>query len=330
MDMRIASPVIIGTIITGVIFASTGTASAAGIDTANANTVAAEVAAVAPVADIVTPTVVEEGHATLAASGSASIPDTADGAIALRGGSADAQFEIGLPTTSSHRDAVVAEDGTVVYADDAGEADVAVQSLESGLRIQAVIRSSDAPSSYTYDFSGAAVPQLNDDGSVLLVAAEGASNDRSALGFVSTPWAFDANGNPVATHYVIDGDALVQIVDHDQPGVAYPVVADPAVSYCTLGGFYPAQCVKFTRAETVAASQLAAGGAGAAVVAASLCDKIGGPIGIACKAAVAVAAAANIAAVTQAGAQPGKCLAITFSYPGIAQIFAGGLRIVNC
>jgi hypothetical protein len=45
---------------------------------------------------------------------------------------------------------------------------------------------------------------------------------------VATPWATDANGAPVPTHYEINGSSIVQIVDHH--GAAYPVTADPKVS----------------------------------------------------------------------------------------------------
>jgi hypothetical protein len=41
----------------------------------------------------------------------------------------------------------------------------------------------------------------------------------------------DANGKDVATHYEVDGTELVQVVNHTRAGVAYPVVADPTLSF---------------------------------------------------------------------------------------------------
>lgn len=44
---------------------------------------------------------------------------------------------------------------------------------------------------------------------------------------VAAPWAVDAVGNPVDTHYEVHGDTLVQVVDPDVDTV-FPVTADPA------------------------------------------------------------------------------------------------------
>ena len=40
-------------------------------------------------------------------------------------------------------------------------------------------------------------------------------------------WAKDANGKDMPTNYEIKDGSLIQKVDHNQPGVQYPVVADP-------------------------------------------------------------------------------------------------------
>ncbi|WP_257131989.1 hypothetical protein [Bacillus toyonensis] len=39
-------------------------------------------------------------------------------------------------------------------------------------------------------------------------------------------WAKDANGNPVSTHYKVEGNKLIQVVDFDE-NTAFPVIADP-------------------------------------------------------------------------------------------------------
>lgn len=46
------------------------------------------------------------------------------------------------------------------------------------------------------------------------------------LGEVAAPWAVDADGNPVATEYELDGTTLVQTVKVT-PDTTFPVVADP-------------------------------------------------------------------------------------------------------
>ncbi|MEA5455521.1 DUF2599 domain-containing protein [Sinomonas sp. JGH33] len=47
------------------------------------------------------------------------------------------------------------------------------------------------------------------------------------MGGFSAPWAKDANGAKVATHYEVRSDGLAQIIEHRGANVAYPVVADP-------------------------------------------------------------------------------------------------------
>ena len=66
---------------------------------------------------------------------------------------------------------------------------------------------------------------------------------------VPAPWAKDAVGTAVSTHFETDGESLTQVVDHQtNTAVAYPVVADPiwfviapgifwwAVQRCGAGG----------------------------------------------------------------------------------------------
>ena len=54
------------------------------------------------------------------------------------------------------------------------------------------------------------------------------------LGQVAPPWAVDAAGNDVATHFEVDGTIVTQIVEHNVPGVTYPVVADPWIAAAAL------------------------------------------------------------------------------------------------
>ena len=49
---------------------------------------------------------------------------------------------------------------------------------------------------------------------------------------IATPWAVDANGDPVATRFELDGATLVQIVETNAD-TAFPVVADPSVWWWT-------------------------------------------------------------------------------------------------
>lgn len=151
----------------------------------------------------------------------------ADGAGELVLGGGD--LTIALPPESSAADGVVTDDGSLVYpADESGTSSV-VEPLVGGVRIATVLEDADAPTSYTYQFDGAR-PELQGDGSVLLYADEVTVGEDPAAavpaGTVESPWATDANGQPVATHYEVVGDSVIQVIEPTAT-TAYPVVADP-------------------------------------------------------------------------------------------------------
>lgn len=86
-----------------------------------------------------------------------------------------------------------------------------------------VIDSAEAATEYRFE---RAVPEgysasVQPDGSVLFVDAQG-----DEAGGIAVPWAFDVDGAEVPTGFRLDGDALIQTVDHS--GANYPVTADPA------------------------------------------------------------------------------------------------------
>jgi hypothetical protein len=76
------------------------------------------------------------------------------------------------------------------------------------------------------------------------------------IGTIGAPWAKDANGKTVATHYTTQGNEIVQTVDYR--GSAFPVVADPSVSWHWWG-----VQIKFTKADLERATTL---GSGAAII----------------------------------------------------------------
>ncbi len=117
----------------------------------------------------------------------------------------------------------VRTEGGPVYDNDNDSHTVPVVQQDGSLVIGTVIGSDGAPTEYPYSVS---VPsggsmQMAGEGAVIL-DAQGA-----LVGGFAPPWAKDANGHPVNTHYEIRGNDLVQVVDHRVDGVVYPVTADP-------------------------------------------------------------------------------------------------------
>lgn len=86
-----------------------------------------------------------------------------------------------------------------------------------------VIESAEAATEYRFEDAVPAgyAAALESDGSVRFVDSDG-----NEAGGIAAPWAFDADGNEVPTSYTLDGDTLVQVVEHQS--YAYPVLADPS------------------------------------------------------------------------------------------------------
>ena len=64
--------------------------------------------------------------------------------------------------------------------------------------------------------------EMMPDGSVVAL-----NLDEEVLAVAPTPWALDANGVNVPTHYEISGTTLTQVVEHKAGDFAYGIVADP-------------------------------------------------------------------------------------------------------
>lgn len=208
-------------------------AGAAGLD--SERSIAADAAAdfteAAPALDGVgLPLTAVDGEFTTPSAGAG------DGLVAPADGSGQlvlgAGLAITLPIESTGAEGVLLEDGTLVYPADESGASSVVEPLVGGVRIATVLQDEDAPSSYTYEFSGAR-PELLADGSIALHAAptgEQALPQEPGVmlpaGIVEAPWATDAAGQAVPTHFEITGTSVVQVIE-PLPSTVYPVVADP-------------------------------------------------------------------------------------------------------
>jgi hypothetical protein len=191
--------------------------------------------------------------------------------------SGDVSIAVDLPTGDP---AATRVGSTVVYDSDAGSSAVAVQAIPDGLRALVTIDDSSAPHDFPFPLSGdVARVDGEADGGLTLYDASG-----SVIGSVDAPWATDANGSPVPTHFSVEGTTVTQVVAFDDSS-AYPVVADPAVhlhwTTFTLE-FYPSD-----QRAIVAALR----GGGAAGVAAAVCSLFGPEATVVCGVVVGAVAA---------------------------------------
>lgn len=160
-----------------------------------------------------------------------------------------ASVSIRLPEVEEASAAVSLDSGAVTYPATNGVANTVIP-RDGGLQMLTTIASAEAPTSFAYDVT---VPEggsisLVGDGSAVIVDAGG-----EPVLTTTTPWAVDANGNHVPTHYEIEGDSLVQIVEHAAGDHAYPIVADP-----TWGWRNAAWGLTLSRSETASIRDYAA------------------------------------------------------------------------
>lgn len=95
---------------------------------------------------------------------------------------------------------------------------------DGGLQMATILHDSKSPERFEYLLDVPSEATIREThGGVLIEDKEG-----ELIGGFTPPWAKDANGNDVPTRYLVEGNTLVQIVDHQSAeNLAYPVVADP-------------------------------------------------------------------------------------------------------
>lgn len=117
-------------------------------------------------------------------------------------------------------------DFTVLYN---GDQTAYVQPIAGGSRLLSYIpdASGSLSTTYTFGFDAPVTADANDDGSYSFTD----TTTGVGIGTVSTPWAVDADGKSLPTHYTWADGKLTQTIDVDPQTIAYPVLADPAWTY---------------------------------------------------------------------------------------------------
>ncbi|MDN4613260.1 hypothetical protein P5G50_02240 [Leifsonia sp. F6_8S_P_1B] len=151
------------------------------------------------------------------------VPSDPEESVRLSSGNGDAS--LGLPFAGVADGAVVRGDGAVSYDNNNGSSTVPIVRRDGSVQINTVIRHSGAPKRYDYAVSVPSGQSLHlaPDGSVYVAAETGVPSF-----YIAAPWAKDAAGNPVPTHFELAGKTLTQVVDFTAE-TAFPVVADPTV-----------------------------------------------------------------------------------------------------
>ena len=207
-----------------------------------AENIAGHVEQVAPEAELSEPGEIKDGQVrTSVGEIESAVPLSAEDDIVVTAPVDDVTRvrRIELPSEVPVSDGVLTDDGTVVYAAEDGSGDaVAVQTLADGsTRVQTVIGGPTSPHEFGYRMDGYQ-PYQSDTGEVIFLNEAGDDVP------VAAPWAVDADGKTVSTHYEVRGDELYQVITPGA-GTVYPVVADPSwIWYGPIWG------MKLNRAET--------------------------------------------------------------------------------
>ena len=168
-----------------------------------------------------------------------------------------------------------------------------------------MIRSAEEPRRFEFrvEAPDGATLRLADSGTIGVLDPSG-----TAIAVVEAASATDARGQPVPTHYEVEGMTISQVVDHSDD-TAHPVATYVRVS---AGRFI---YVRFNREEV---KDFSARGAvvGAAILMGMVCRAIPVPwIAIPCAVAVGVSAAAIVDTINKA-AEENKCVEIRFDWDG--------------
>ncbi|MGZ0213189.1 MAG: hypothetical protein ACKVI4_12020 [Actinomycetales bacterium] len=138
-------------------------------------------------------------------------------------GDRDQILTIGRPELTAVETVELAP-GAIAHTSNEGVTTISAVNSDGSVQIGTIIDNSSAPSRFDFELGlphGGSIYELN--GQIFVLDAAG-----ELVGGFAPAWAKDANGLDVPTQYEVSGSTLTQFVDHDRPGVVYPVVADPA------------------------------------------------------------------------------------------------------
>ncbi|MDO4411825.1 hypothetical protein [Cutibacterium sp.] len=106
--------------------------------------------------------------------------------------------------------------------------DYAITATAAGnVRVYSVIGDRQSPERYSYTFPGVESIVLDSETGIAFLFSYVNGNPQ-LVGGVDAPWARDANGLEVPTHFEAHGNTLIQVIEHKSGHYAYPITADPS------------------------------------------------------------------------------------------------------
>ena len=134
-------------------------------------------------------------------------------------------FEPGITVSPSTSSATLIKSGLAVKITAEG-ANTDVTVLSNGARIMSQLKKGESDATFTVELP--ANTSLESDNNGFLIVGD-AGGTKLVLGAIETPWAVDADGTMLPTHYTLNGSQLTQHVQTQ--GARYPIVADPTITF---------------------------------------------------------------------------------------------------
>ena len=145
-------------------------------------------------------------------------------------------FTINLPKEVNGSKVYKNKNGNIIYINENKDNSFGNQLIEEngikGVRSLITINNSNAPKTYKYKFNLENGSKLISDsdylgeefssGEIFVV-----NKDNIITGIIDKPWAYDANGKEIDTHYEIENDSLIQVINFKSTD-KFPIVADPS------------------------------------------------------------------------------------------------------
>ncbi|MEF9907136.1 DNRLRE domain-containing protein [Streptomyces sp. P9-A2] len=175
---------------------------------------------------------VEETEDSAGADATAQLPDAANSSIVGTSPDGATQTLVNLPPAVASP-AELSETGLVIYPNTQQDADtVAVRNSTSAVEVFHLLRSPNAPQSFTYTANiqpGHEITAVSEN-TLMISDAEG-----DATAFISAPLALDAKGETVPVSMRLSGnDIIVSLAPAPGQTVTFPVLLDPGAGYGDL------------------------------------------------------------------------------------------------
>lgn len=138
-----------------------------------------------------------------------------------------------LPFSKISSTSRVLSSGIVEFDNNNGSSIVPVIKSDGSIQVATVIRKSNAPTHFDYQFQMDGTAKVMKYGAGLVLF-----NDGKFAGAVTPAWAKDADGKDVPTHYEVSGTTITQVVDHQNGKFSYPIVADPWLGVNLFSSIY--------------------------------------------------------------------------------------------